>query len=116
MFFSSWRRKRKPLQRQARRVAARRSASRFRPCAENLEDRCVPTSGFLDPTFNGNGVVTTPIAPSGGYDFAVAVYPPGTNNAGKIVSVGQGADSHGNSDSLRSLASGWRRYDPAIQR
>ena len=53
----------------------------FRPRLEHLEDRCVPSAGFLDPTFNTTGVVTT------GHLIAsaVALYPPGTANAGKIV-------------------------------
>jgi uncharacterized delta-60 repeat protein len=60
----------------------------------------VPSAGFLDPTFNGNGLVVTPVDPPGSSinANAVAVYPPGTVNAGKIVLVGHGVDSQGNTD------------------
>jgi uncharacterized delta-60 repeat protein len=45
--------------------------------------------GFLDPTFNTTGVVITPEPPgTAAFASAVAVYPSGTANAGKIVSVG----------------------------
>jgi Domain of unknown function (DUF5122) beta-propeller len=67
----------------------------------------VPTAGFLDPTFNTTGVVTTQVAPGPGVlDSAVAIYPSGTANAGKIISVGQGTDSRGNGDF------GLVRYNP----
>jgi uncharacterized delta-60 repeat protein len=41
----------------------RRRSRAFRPLLDVLEDRCVPTAGFLDPTFGsaGAGLVTTPI-------------------------------------------------------
>jgi uncharacterized delta-60 repeat protein len=59
---------------------------------ELLEDRCVPTAGFLDPTFGTTGVVTTQVAPGGLNEYAsVAIYAPGTANAGKIVTVAQGS-------------------------
>jgi uncharacterized delta-60 repeat protein len=69
----------------------------LKPTLEPLEDRCLPSAGFLDPTFDLDGVVTTDVAKSGGQDYAVAVYAPGTADAGKIVAVGQGANSKGNS-------------------
>jgi uncharacterized delta-60 repeat protein len=79
----------------------------LKPTLELLEDRCVPSAGFLDPTFNTTGVVTTQVAQlSGGLASAVAIYAPGTANAGKIVAVGEGADSHGNGDF------GLVRYNP----
>jgi hypothetical protein len=79
----------------------------LKPTLELLEDRRVPTAGFLDPTLNATGVVTTQVAqPSGGIASAVAIYAPGTANAGKIVAVGEGADSHGNGDI------GLVRYNP----
>src|SRR5262245_11651818 len=56
---------------------------------ELLEDRCVPSAGFLDPTFDFDGVATTATGGSGRC-HAVATYAPGTANAGKIVAVGQG--------------------------
>jgi uncharacterized delta-60 repeat protein len=75
-----------------RRPAFRRPSSR--PRLEVLEDRCVPSAGFLDPTFNTTGVVITPDAPAtAGFASAVAVYPSGTANAGKIVSVGRAGGS-----------------------
>src|SRR6516225_4598900 len=96
MFFSSWLRNRNSNPRAKRAKAARPKYTRIRPLLEHLEDRCVPTAGFLDPTFNTTGVVTTPVAgPSGGGAFAVAIYAPGTANAGKLVSVGQGTASKG---------------------
>jgi uncharacterized delta-60 repeat protein len=77
----------------------RKHTRTLKPTLQSLEDRCVLTAGFLDPTFNGNGLVTTPIAPPNSVTAnAVAIYPSGTANAGKIVAVGQGADSKGNPD------------------
>ena len=108
MFFSSWLRNRNSNPRAKRAKAARPKYTRIRPLLEHLEDRCVPTAGFLDPTFNTTGVVTTPVAgPSGGGAFAVAIYAPGTANAGKIVSVGQGTGSKG-----VNTAFGVVRYNP----
>ena len=42
----------------------RRRTGAFRPRLDVLEDRCVPTAGYLDPTFGaaGAGLVTTPIS------------------------------------------------------
>jgi uncharacterized delta-60 repeat protein len=73
-----------------------RSRPRTILSVERLEDRCVPTAGFLDPTFNTTGVVTTQVSQSPSvHGSAVAIYAPGTANAGKIVAVGEGADSNG---------------------
>jgi uncharacterized delta-60 repeat protein len=79
----------------------RKRARPFKPTLELLEDRCVPTAGFLDPTFNTTGVVTTQVGQVGTeYAHAAAVYPSGTTNAGKIVVVGgvTGSRSNGNLD------------------
>jgi hypothetical protein len=81
----------------------RKHTRTLKPTLEILEDRCVPSAGFLDSTFNGNGVVTTQVGSTGTLANAVAVYPSGTANAGKIVAAGQGADSKGNSDSAWSV-------------
>ena len=69
----------------------RKHTRTLKPTLELLEDRCVPSAGFLDPTFNTTGVVTT------GHLIAsaVALYPPGTANAGKIVSVGNASGGFG---------------------
>jgi hypothetical protein len=48
-----------------------------------LEDRCVPTDGVLDPTFGTTGVVTTQVAPNLNEYAGVAIYAPGTANAGR---------------------------------
>jgi uncharacterized delta-60 repeat protein len=45
--------------RKARRTAPARRPSAYRPRLEVLEDRCVPSSGALDPTFGSGGTVTT---------------------------------------------------------
>jgi uncharacterized delta-60 repeat protein len=97
MYFSSWLRNRVSKPRIKRATAVGPKPTRFRPSLEFLEDRCVPSAGFLDPTFNTTGVVTTQVAPLP-YDNAVAVYPSGTANAGKIVSVGGVAESPDNGD------------------
>jgi hypothetical protein len=70
----------------------RKHTRTFRPTLEHLEDRCVPSAGFLDPTFNTTGVVTTRFATGGASGCAMALYPSGIANAGKIVSVGQASD------------------------
>ena len=58
------------------------------PRLEQLEDRCLPSGGVLDPTFGSGGLVTTNFA-GGGQALAVAAYPnAGTANDGKVVSVG----------------------------
>ena len=82
----------------------------LKPTLELLEDRCVPTAGFLDPTFGTTGVVTTQVAPSRVNEYAgVAIYAPGTANAGKIVTVGQGSVTRGkNSYDTFALV----RYNP----
>jgi uncharacterized delta-60 repeat protein len=109
MFFSSWLRKKNPLGQRVRRTAPRRSAGGFQPRLEILEDRCVPSAGFLDSTFNTTGVATTQVAPFPSFSesHAVATYAPGTANAGKTVSVGLGADSTGKYDAF-----GLVRYNP----
>jgi hypothetical protein len=58
---------------------------------EVLEDRCVPSAGFLDPTFAADGMTATnfnlPDSQDRAYD--VAVYPGSSPDAdGKIVAVG----------------------------
>ena len=89
MFFFSCLRAGNSDRRAKRPTAPRAMYNRFRPLLEALEDRAVPSAGFLDPTFNTTGVVITPDAPAtAGFASAVAVYPSGTANAGKIVSVG----------------------------
>src|SRR5262245_60048 len=50
-----------------------------KPCLEALEDRLVPTSGLLDPTFDGDGILNPPAFGSAG----IAIQ---TN--GKIVTAG----------------------------
>src|SRR3954453_11784956 len=42
-----------------RRLLHTRQAPRSRPRLEALEDRAVPTAGFLDPTFGAGGAVLT---------------------------------------------------------
>src|SRR5436190_11892885 len=59
----------------------------LKPTLELLEDRCVPTAGFLDPTFDFDGVVTTKVG-TADQGHAVTVYPAGTANAGKVVVAG----------------------------
>src|SRR5262245_35729164 len=73
----------------------RKRTHTLKPTLELLEDRCVPTAGFLDTTFGTTGVVTTQV---GVYGSAVAIYAPGTANAGRIVVVGKGVDSSGKGD------------------
>jgi uncharacterized delta-60 repeat protein len=36
-----------------------RPANRFRPALESLDERCLPSGGVFDPTFDADGVVTT---------------------------------------------------------
>jgi uncharacterized delta-60 repeat protein len=100
MFLTSWLRNWK--------ASRPRRTRTLKPTLEILEDRCVPTAGFLDPTFNGSGVVTTPIAPPSNYvqANAVAVYPPGTLNAGKIVTVGTGSTANNYFGLVRYLPNG----------
>ena len=62
----------------------------FSPCfqaAEVCEERRLLSAGALDPTFGSSGLVSTTVA---GFDnaYAVATYPAGTANAGKVVAVG----------------------------
>src|SRR5262245_14507418 len=54
---------------------------------EPLEDRSLLSAGFLDPSFDGDGVVISDV----GYNenvHAVAVYADGTADAGKILVAG----------------------------
>src|SRR5438552_2926116 len=84
MSFFSWLRNH-PVERR------HRSVRRLRPELELLEDRCVPSAGFLDPTFGGTGLVTTNFAPPDSQDRAwdVAASPGSTPGGdGKIVAVG----------------------------
>jgi uncharacterized delta-60 repeat protein len=63
----------------------------FEPVVERLEDRCLLSAGFLDPTFGGNGMVTTNFSLPNSFDQAwdVAAYPgTGAGADGKIVAVG----------------------------
>src|SRR4051812_23981439 len=93
MSFASWLRTLRPAG-TATRAACKhrrppgRSAPRFRPRLEAMEDRCQPSGGVPDPTFGTGGLVTTTV---GTYAraFAVATYPNvGTANDGKIVAAG----------------------------
>jgi uncharacterized delta-60 repeat protein len=88
MFFFSCLRAGNSDRRAKRPTAPRPKYHRFRPLLEALEDRAVPSAGFLDPTFNTTGVVTTQVSDAPGAT-AVALYPSGTANAGKIVAAGQ---------------------------
>jgi uncharacterized delta-60 repeat protein len=67
--------------------ASRPKPSRFRPRLEALEDRFVPSGGVLDPTFGSGGLVSATV---GAFNnaYAVATYPAGSANAGKVVAVG----------------------------
>jgi uncharacterized delta-60 repeat protein len=60
----------------------------LKPSLQHLDDRRVLSAGFLDPTFNVNGVVTTQVGSGADYGHAVTVYPAGTANAGKVVIAG----------------------------
>lgn len=66
----------------------RKRTRTLKPTLEILEDRCVPSAGFLDPTFNSTGVVTTQVGSGQDWGHAVTVYPAGTGNAGKVVIAG----------------------------
>ena len=74
---------------------------------ESLEDRSLMTAGFLDPSFDRDGVVTTNV---GALEYAhdLAVYPVGVPNAGKIVAVGSAAPVSGSN----SLDCALVRYNP----
>lgn len=56
MFPTRWLREKTRTPNTARRPVAR---PRFRPRLEALGDRTLPSGGVLDPTFDGDGVVTT---------------------------------------------------------
>jgi uncharacterized delta-60 repeat protein len=72
-----------------RTTTAPKSQSRFRPCIQALEDRCLLSGGVLDPTFGNGGLVSTAIG-SLAASYAVATYPAeGTANDGKVVAAGQ---------------------------
>lgn len=73
---------------------------------ESLECRSLMTAGLLDPSFDGDGVVTTNVGLQE-YAHAAAVYPAGATNAGKIVVVG-GAESK----SSRNFDFALVRYNP----
>src|SRR5437588_6859073 len=61
-----------------------RSALRFRPMLQRLEDRTAPAAGMLDPTFGVGGRVTTPIGiPSDDSANGTAI-----DSLGRIVAVG----------------------------
>jgi uncharacterized delta-60 repeat protein len=66
----------------------RRPSSRP-PQLELLEDRCVPSSGPLDPTFGSGGIVTTAIGTSADA-YAVALQPDGKVLAGGTSSTPSG--------------------------
>jgi uncharacterized delta-60 repeat protein len=86
MSISSWLRSLKTSSR-----TACRNRPRFRPRIESLEDRRLLSAGVLDPTFGGNGMVTTNFSPPDSFDQAwdVAAYPGASAGAdGKIVAVG----------------------------
>jgi len=73
-----------------RRASKPRPVTRWRPCLEFLDDRCLPSGGVLDPTFGTAGVLTTNV---GSYStsaaMAVATYPSvGSANDGKVVAAG----------------------------
>jgi uncharacterized delta-60 repeat protein len=66
----------------ASRTDSRRQENAFRPTFEALENRCLLSAGALDAAFGNGGLV------SGGQiaqTHAVAVYPAGSANAGKVV-------------------------------
>ena len=64
----------------------RRQRQAFRPLLESLEDRCLLTAVFLDPTFDGDGIVTTNVGqPAYGGEQVNAV---ALQADGKIIAVG----------------------------
>src|SRR5262249_19229887 len=78
---------------------------------EYLEDRCVPTAGFLDPTFAGDGMVATNVGLTNALEGAwdVAVYPGSSPGAdGKIVTAGYAVARTGTWDYDFALV----RYNP----
>src|SRR5262249_5307737 len=69
----------------------------YRPRLEKLEERCLPSSGPLDPTFGSGGIVTSQISTKGGSQtHAVAL-----QADGKILAAGS---ADGNNGSLFALA------------
>lgn len=84
MFLTRW------LKSAPRTTRPRRPTNRFRPALEALDARDLPSGGVLDPTFDGDGVVTTQpgVAGKDAYAHDAAVYPAGAANAGKVVVVG----------------------------
>jgi uncharacterized delta-60 repeat protein len=82
--------------------AFRRSSPR--PCLEALEDRCVPSSGALDPTFGSGGIVTTALTKN--FDHAHGVL---VQSNGDLVAYGV-ADTGDISHLLANF--GLARYTP----
>jgi uncharacterized delta-60 repeat protein len=82
--------------RPSRRLSPLRKRS-FSPCfqaAEVFEERRLLSAGVLDPTFGSGGLVSTTVGGFGNV-YAVATYPAGTANAGKVVAVGTATATKG---------------------
>lgn len=90
-FFSSHRAQPKTLARPRRHV--------YRPCLEALEDRCLPSSSPLDPTFGTGGIVTTSVSNAENGAHAVLIQPDG-----KVVAVGYWHTSEKNRSLYGGLA------------
>jgi uncharacterized delta-60 repeat protein len=74
-------------------IAARPAC--FRPRLEALEDRCLPSSGSLDPTFGSGGIITTAVGTSS-FAYATAL-----QSDGKVLAAGSSSSRAG---SLFALA------------
>lgn len=80
----------------------------YRPKVECLEGRDVPSAGFLDPTFAGDGVAVTPVGITDRGASPVAVYPGAAPAAdGKVVVGGYAA---------ARMRGGFSDYDFALVR
>jgi uncharacterized delta-60 repeat protein len=95
------------LKRTLSRMAPRKALPRrpaARPCLEALEDRCLLSSGALDPTFGSGGTVTTSLSKGSDMAHGVLLQP-----NGNLIAYGSAAPTLG---VIGNFAFGLARYTP----